>query len=132
MSRLPCCFIALACLAIPATAQEAKPPAPPTITNAAFDRDIMRLSEITGGLAYLRDLCAAKDAGEWPKLMQQLLAAEGTTPERKGRIAGAYNNGYRNYAITYRTCTPSAQEASRRFLVENGKLTTSILRRYGN
>ena len=44
--------------------------------------------------------------------MQILLEAEGTTPGRRERLAGAYNKGYQAYALTYRVCTPSAQEAS--------------------
>lgn len=116
--------------AVSAQTQNAKPWQGGTI--AALDRDIFRLSEIAGSLAFLRDLCRAADAEEWPKLMQQLLAAEGTTPERKSRIAGAYNNGYRNFALTYRICTPSAQEAANRYLTESNRLSDTILKRYGN
>ncbi len=134
--RLPRSALALCVLVMPlitmAHAQTATPKSPWQDSTAAnLDRDILRLSEVTGALAFLRELCSATDAAEWPQRMQQLLAAEGATPERKGRIAGAYNSGYRNYALTYRICTPSAQEAAKRFLSESGRLSGTILDRYG-
>lgn len=107
-------------------------PNPQASPLAALDRDIFLLSEIAGSLAILRSLCEAKDAEEWPKTMQALLAAEGTSPDRRARLAGAYNRGYRNYAMTYRVCTPSAKEASARYLRESENLSRSILTRYGN
>lgn len=131
--RLFIFFLAVITLGLSGTAiraQENKPwlSAP----MAQFDRDIMRLSELAGALAFLQELCGAADATEWPKVMQQLLSAEGNTPERKARIAGSYNSGYRNYALTYRACTPSAKEASKRFLKESANLSGRILDRYGN
>ena len=72
----------------------------------------MRLSEIIGALAFLRGLCAAPDAAEWPARMKALMEAEGVTPGRRDRLAGAYNRGYRGYALTYRVCTPAANEAA--------------------
>lgn len=79
----------------------------------------------------LRPLCSAPDAAEWSRRMQVLLEAEGSTPGRKERLAGAYNRGYQAYALTYRVCTPSAQEASVRFLAEGEQLARSITGRYG-
>lgn len=122
----------------PATTAKQTPAAPPpakaiqTSPLVALDRDIFRLSEIAGSLALLRSLCEAPDADEWPKTMQSLLAAEGTSPDRRARLAGAYNHGYRNYAMTYRTCTASAKEAAARYLSESDRLSRSILNRYGN
>jgi len=89
------------------------------------------LSEIVGSLAFLRALCAGPDAVEWPKRMQALLDAEGTTPARRERLAGAYNRGYGGWALTYRSCTPSAQEATARFLQEGENLSRDLTSRYG-
>jgi len=110
------------------------PPAKPMQASplVVLDRDIFRLSEIAGSLALLRSLCETPDADAWPKTMQALLAAEGTSPDRRARLAGAYNRGYRNYALTYRTCTASAEEAATRYMRESDKLSRSILNRYGN
>ena len=102
-----------------------EPPPPP------YEKELLRLSEIVGALAFLRTLCAAPDAKEWPTRMQALLETEGTTPGRRERLAGAYNRGYRGYALTYRTCTPSATEASARYLKEGETLSRNLASRYG-
>ena len=46
-------------------------------------------------------------------------------------LAGAYNRGYRGYALTYRTCTPSATEAATRYLAEGERLSHAISGRFG-
>jgi len=100
------------------------PPAP-------YEKELLRLAEVMGALAMLRPLCAATDGGEWSRRMQVLLDTEGTTPGRRERLAGAYNKGYQAYALTYRTCTPSAQEASTRFIREGEQIARNITGRYG-
>ena len=110
---------------------EKEPPPPPPEQPAPYDRDLMRLSEIVGSLAFLRGLCAASDAGEWPGRMKALIEAEGVTPGRRDRIAGAYNRGYRSYATTYRVCTPAAHEASDRFVAEGERLSHALAGRFG-
>ncbi|GJD97110.1 TIGR02301 family protein [Methylobacterium iners] len=103
----------------------AEPPAPP------YDRDLMRLSEIIGSLAFLRGLCGAPDAPEWPTRMTALLDAEGSTPARRDRLAGAYNRGYRGYSLTYRICTPAANEAAVRYIAEGERLSHALAGRFG-
>ncbi len=78
----------------------------------------MRMAEVIGSLAFLRGLCATPDAAEWPARMKALIEAEGITPPGRDRLAGAYNRGYRSYALTYRVCTAAAHEAAARFLTE--------------
>ncbi|WP_262296243.1 TIGR02301 family protein [Microvirga sesbaniae] len=121
----------------PAAGQQSAPqqqaePAPTVEPPAApYEKELLRLAEIMGSLAMLRPLCSAPDGSEWSRRMQVLLEAEGTTPGRRERLAGAYNKGYQAYALTYRVCTPSAQEASVRFLGEGEQLARSITGRYG-
>ena len=43
--------------------------------SPGYEADLMRLAEVMGTLAFLRDLCGADDAEEWPARMQQLLEA---------------------------------------------------------
>src|SRR5215203_1908398 len=109
----------------PEPAPPVEPPAPP------YEKDLLRLSEIVGSLAFLRSLCTAADAAEWPQRMQALLETEGTTPGRRERLAGAYNRGYSGYALTYRTCTPSAAEATARYLKEGEQLSRNLAGRFG-
>jgi uncharacterized protein (TIGR02301 family) len=115
----------------PAPAKPAEPPPAPEPPPPPYEKEVLRLSEIVGSLAFLRALCASSDAAEWPKRMQALLESEGTTPARRERLAGAYNRGYRGYALTYRTCTPSATEATARYLKEGETLSRNLAGRFG-
>ena len=139
-------LILAACLvaALPALAQQTKPkaapkptekeapaPPPPADTPAPYDRDLLRLSEIIGSLSFLRELCGNPDAPEWPARMKALLDAEGTSPGRRDRLAGAYNRGYGGYAVTYRVCTPSAVEAATRYIAEGERLSVALAGRFG-
>jgi uncharacterized protein (TIGR02301 family) len=111
--------------------QQAEPAPSVEPPPAPYEKELLRLAEIMGSLAMLRPLCSAPDAAEWGRRMQILLEAEGSTPGRRERLAGAYNKGYQAYALTSRVCTPSAQEASVRFLAEGEQLARSITGRYG-
>lgn len=111
--------------------QQAEPAPAVEPPPAPYEKELLRLAEIMGSLAMLRPLCSAPDATEWSRRMQILLEAEGSTPGRRERLAGAYNKGYQAYALTYRVCTPSAQEASVRFLAEGEQLARNITGRYG-
>ena len=71
---------------------------------AAFDGDLMRLTEILGALQYLRTLCGAKEGQKWRNEMQALLDAEAQSGDRRNRLMGSFNRGYRGFQQTYRTC----------------------------
>ncbi|WP_267428437.1 TIGR02301 family protein [Methylobacterium sp. GC_Met_2] len=119
-----------------APAKEAAKEAPkdsnaPADSPAPYDRDLMRMSEIIGALAFLRGLCAAPDAADWPARMKALIESEGVTPARRDRLAGAYNRGYRGYALTYRVCTPAAHEAAARYVAEGDRLSHALAGRFG-
>ena len=112
---------------------EKKPDAPADAAPGAplYENQLLRLSEIMGALAYLRDLCGDGDGAEYRAKMSALLDAEGTAPERREKLAGAYNRGYRGYETTYGQCTPNARAAIARFVAEGGRLARDISDRYG-
>jgi uncharacterized protein (TIGR02301 family) len=116
-----------------APSQQQAQPAAPVVEPppAPYEKELLRLAEIIGSLSFLRSLCSTPDAPEWPQKMQALLDAEGTTPGRRERLAGAYNKGYRAFSLTYRVCTPSATEATVRYVQEGDQLSRSITGRYG-
>ena len=120
----------------PAYAQRAAEPlaAPPTIQGgpAPFEPDLMRLAEILGALQYLRTLCGANEGQKWREQMQALLDAEATTADRKNRMVTNFNRGYRSFQQSYRTCTPAANVAVRRYLEEGSKISREITARYTN
>jgi uncharacterized protein (TIGR02301 family) len=116
----------LLCLAAaPARAVEAGPSAP-------YDGDLVRLAEILGSLHYLRAVCGANEGQKWRDQMQALIDAESLDGERKRKIVASFNRGYRVFQQTYRTCTPSADIAIRRYLDEGAKIARDITARYAN
>src|SRR3954468_17092634 len=99
-------LIGLALLSAPARAQA---PAP-------FDGNLQRLAEIMGALHYLRAICGANEGQLWRNEMQALVDAEAPAGERRDRIVASFNRGYRGFQQTYRSCTPAAGVAVKRFL----------------
>jgi uncharacterized protein (TIGR02301 family) len=115
----------LVCLvATPVRAAEGDP--------APFDNDLQRLAEILGELHYLREICGANEGAKWRNEMQALIDAETPTGERRRKIVAAFNRGYRGFQQTYRTCTPAADVAIRRYLEEGAKISRDITARYAN
>lgn len=114
----------LLCLALPARAQTDAP--------APFDTDLQRLGEILGALHYLRAVCGANEGSKWRNEMQALIDAEAPNGERRRKIVASFNRGYRGFQQTYRTCTPAADLAIRRYLDEGAKIAREITARYAN
>ena len=136
MKKLLTLVVAL-CLTAPGHAQkqqkQQQPEPAPAVTPAApYDADLQRLAEILGALQYLRTVCKANDGQKWREQMQALLDAEAPDGERRRRIVANFNRGYRGFQQTYRTCTPAADLAIRRYLDEGAKIAREITARYAN
>ena len=100
--------------------------------RAPYESDLQRLSEILGALHYLRDLCGAREGQAWRNEMQALVDAEAPSGERRERLVASFNRGYRGFQQTYRTCTPAADLAIRRYLEEGSKIARDVTARYAN
>src|SRR5881394_1252967 len=100
--------------------------------RAPYESDLQRLSEILGALHYLRDICGAREGQIWRNEMQALVDAEAPSGERRERLVASFNRGYRGFQQTYRTCTPAADYAIRRYLEEGSKIARDITARYAN
>ena len=100
--------------------------------RAPYESDLQRLSEILGALHYLRDLCGAREGQTWRNEMQALVDAEAPSGERRERLVASFNRGYRGFQQTYRTCTPAADTAIRRYLDQGAKISREITARYAN
>jgi len=124
MKRLFTIASLLMCLAAPARAQEDVP--------APYDNDLQRLSEILGALHYLRAVCGANEGQKWRNEMQALIDAEAPSGDRRARMIANFNRGYRGFQQTYRTCTPAADVAIRRYLDEGAKISREITARFAN
>lgn len=116
-------LIVLCCLSSPACAQE---------TAAPFDNELQRFAEILGTLHYLRGICGSNEGNKWRNEMQALLDAETPSGERRARMIAGFNRGYNGFQQTYRTCTPAASLAIRRYIDEGLKISRDLTARYAN
>jgi uncharacterized protein (TIGR02301 family) len=112
-----------ACISSPARAQDAAAP---------FDGDLQRLAEILGTLHYLRGICGSNEGPKWRNQMQALVDAETPSGERRARMIAGFNRGYNGFQQTYRSCTPAAAVAIRRYIEEGSKISRDLTARYAN
>src|SRR5262247_2592920 len=121
--HLAAVLIVVFCLCAPVRAED--PPAP-------FDGDLQRLAEILGTLHYLRGICGSNEGGKWRNEMQALIDAETPSGDRRSRMIAGFNRGYNGFQQTYRTCTPAASVAIRRYIEEGSKISRDLTARYAN
>ena len=116
----------------PPASQRQEAPAPdPEAPPPPYEPQLLKLAEIMGSLAYLRTLCGAREAQDWRERMAALLESEGRGPQRRERLASAYNRGFRAYSATHRVCGEASQEASSRLAGEGEKLARALAGRFG-
>jgi uncharacterized protein (TIGR02301 family) len=99
---------------------------------APFDGDLQRLAEILGALHYLRGICGTNEGLKWRNEMQALIDAETPSGDRRTRMIAGFNRGYNGFQQTYRTCTPAATVAIRRYVEEGAKISRDLTARYAN
>lgn len=99
---------------------------------APFDGDLQRLAEILGTLHYLRGICGANEGAKWRNEMQALINAETPSGERRTRLIASFNRGYNGFQQTYRSCTPAANVAIKRYIEEGAKISRDLTARYAN
>ena len=120
-------FFIAALVSVVAAATPARAQAP-----APFDGNLQRLAEIMGALHYLRALCGANEGAKWRNEMQALVDAETPSGDRRARMIAGFNRGYNGFQQTYRTCTPAASIAIRRYIEEGSKISRDLTARYAN
>lgn len=96
-----------------------------------YEPKILRLAEILGALSYLGELCGEAEAADWRARMQMVLETDAGTSQQKERLAGLFNRSFRGYERSYQICTPNAQAAITRFLLEGGNIAHDLVSRYG-
>ena len=121
--RLLAALLLTVCLSCAARAEDAAAP---------FDGDLQRLAEILGTLHYLRGICGSNEGGKWRNQMQALVDAETPSGDRRARMIAGFNRGYNGFQQTYRTCTPAALVAIRRYIDEGSKISRDLTARYAN
>src|SRR5262245_6376535 len=58
--------------------------------------------------------------------MEEIVKYEGVTAVRRAKLVNSFNDGYRGYRRTYRTCTESASLAIARFTEEGSQLAAAL------
>ena len=103
--------------------------APARAVDPPYQAEMERLSEVLGSLYFLQPLCDMAEE-DWRQQVADLITLDEPNDDRRQRLAGAFNGGYTAYARLYRTCTPSAEEAIRRLLLEAEQIARDIHARY--
>ena len=100
--------------------------APPPPDDRPYDNKLLRLAEILGAVHYLRELCGAQEGQLWREQMLEIVKYEGTTAVRRAKLVNSFNDGYRGYRRTYRSCTTSASLAITRFSEEGAQIASVL------
>ncbi|HKA46561.1 MAG TPA: TIGR02301 family protein [Methyloceanibacter sp.] len=100
--------------------------APPPPDDRPYDAKLLRLAEILGAVHYLRELCGAQEGQLWRDQMKEIVKNEGSTAVRRAKLVNSFNDGYRGYRRTYRSCTSSATLAIARFSAEGAQIATTL------
>ena len=118
MRRALACLIALAASTGPVLAVD-----PP------YEPEMEHLAQTLGSLYFLNPLCTPT-ATDWRAQMADLITKDEPDQDREQRLYGAFNAGYTAYSRLYRTCTPSAQEALARLLLDAEATARDIHQHY--
>ena len=113
-------LLLITCIALPRPALAIDPP---------YEPQMERLAEILGSLYFLNPLCKT-GATDWRAQMSDLVTLDQPDEDRQQRLYGAFNGGFSAYSRLYRTCTPSAEEALARLLIEAEATARDIHTRY--
>jgi uncharacterized protein (TIGR02301 family) len=92
-------------------------PAPVLAVDPPYEGQMEKLAQMLGSLYFLNPLCRT-GAVDWRQQMSDLVRLDQADDDRTQRLYGAFNAGYVAYSRLYRTCTPSAEEALARLLIE--------------
>ena len=104
---------------------------PPPPDDRPYDDKLLRLAAILGAIHYLRELCGAAEGQLWRDKMEELLTHEGTTAVRRAKLVTSFNDGYRGYRRTYRSCSGPASLAASRFVAEGANIAAYLSEMYG-
>ena len=128
--------VSIVCLAVAGSAlaqtAEETVPEPERKGDAAYMQPLGRLAMILGSMHFLRKICDDPQADIWRDKMQELIEAQTPSETEKQQLTASFNNGYRTFAATYRSCTGAARIAVNRYQKEGAALAREIGSRYGS
>ncbi|MBO0345504.1 TIGR02301 family protein [Roseibium sp. CAU 1637] len=101
-----------------------------TEDTVPYDDELMRLAEVMGALHSLQPMCGPDEAPTWRDRMIALLDVETEPGNRRRRYIEHFNQGYRGFSSTYRTCTPAARLAMKQYVSEGQTLIRNVTGRF--
>ena len=124
MPRRPAALLRAALIAFGAVAAQ-----PALAIDPPYQAEMERLAEIMGSLYFLQPLCVGRGV-DWRSEVSELIELDVPDDDRRQRLFGAFNTGYSAYSRLYRSCTPPAETALVRLLVEAEKTARDLHSRY--
>lgn len=94
-----------------------------------YEAPMLRLAEILGGLAFLRDLCEPGAGASFREEARKLIETE-KSPLRE-KLVGAFNRGFTGYADNYGFCSANAVAAAEGLRREGERFARDIGARFG-
>jgi uncharacterized protein (TIGR02301 family) len=91
-----------------------------------YETQLRRLSSIVGALMYLDPLCNQSDPNSWHKTMTAILKAENPDDVRNRQLTDRFNQSYRTYSTTYRSCNSQARKVTSLYREEAGSILTNL------
>jgi len=102
---------------------------PAAAIDPPYEPQMERLAEIMGSLYFLAPMCSESSV-DWRAELADLVTKDQPDEDRQQRLYGAFNGGYQAFARLYRACTPSAEEALTRLLMEAESTARDIHTRF--
>ena len=100
--------------------------------DSRFIGELSRFSTILGSLHFLAQLCGDKGDMAWRDEMANFIDRQQPAESDKRYLIASFNNGYRAFDSTYRSCTSAARLAHNRYRDEGIRLAKDIVTRFGN
>lgn len=102
---------------------------PALAVDPVYQPKMQRLLQLIGSLYFLQPLCGFEQQ-DWRLHAAELIDLDQPSDDRRQRLIGSFNEGYKAYARLYRECTEAARVAQSRLLVEADELSREIHSRY--
>lgn len=100
--------------------------APARPRDAAYNADLIRLSEVLGAIHYLRALCRTNEGQLWRNKMTEMLETEEPDEDQRQLLVSHFNITYHRYRKAYERCTTQAVSDANQFIEEGEQLSDRL------
>jgi uncharacterized protein (TIGR02301 family) len=102
---------------------------PGLAVDPPYQAQLERLTKVMGSLHYLHPLCGHEEI-DWRLQAADLIDLDQPDEDRRSRLVGAFNDGYRDFARLHQRCGAAEMLALERFLTEAETLSREIHARF--